>query len=85
MTFEEKLLEIEAKIDYIETGIFRVAHPERRLTQAGRQRVKEWIVRFGADEVVEAAEIAMLKYPDFGVAFFKIGGICWNRAHGVKF
>ena len=53
------------------------------LTQYGRADIKKLIDRFGFQEVVTSTEIAYGRYePEY--AFQKIGGICYNRMHGIK-
>lgn len=54
------------------------------LSETGRWNVRKLIRRFGAEEVLQAAEIAIGRYYDgssdsWNEAFDKMGGICYNR------
>ena len=78
--FEEE----ETEIDAIDDFIGRMTNGSRQLTDAGRRRTRDFIKRFGFNEVYESAEIAFAKYytgsiESVGYAFDKIGGVCYNR------
>lgn len=53
--------------------------------QQGRL-LEKCIKEFGFTEAYEAVEIALDKYERFGLhhAIGKVGGICYNRKHGIK-
>lgn len=53
------------------------------LTASGRAYIKTLIRRFGFIEVYESAEIAFEQYEPIMLALDKIGGICYNRMHGI--
>lgn len=56
------------------------------VNSSGRLKLKLYIKKYGFDEVLYAVQIARSKYglDDPAFAFDKIGGICYNRAHGIK-
>lgn len=56
----------------------------REFTETGWKQMRNLIRKYGFDEVYTSTEIAIDKYPA-DVAFDKIGGICYNRAHNVTY
>ena len=81
---EELALMAEEQVDVID--VFIQERYERTLNAEGRRIVKSLIGRFGFNEVYDSTEIAMCnpKYTDAGYAISKIGGICYNRKHGIR-
>lgn len=87
LKWREELVSFEnEQIDLISDAI---CDKGRCLSDAGRQKVRMLIKRFGFDAVLEASEISHNKYMvdqdlGFSYAFDKIGGICYNKAHGIR-
>jgi hypothetical protein len=79
---EELALMVETQIDAIDNLLIDVY--QRQLSAEGRRRIKEVIKRFSFNEVYDATEIAVSKYDYIGTAIDKIGGICYNRKHGIR-
>lgn len=72
---------LETQVDAIDSIFLEMFG--RTLTTNGRIRIKALIKRFGFSEVCEGADIACAKYETAGEAFQKIGGVCYNRKHGI--
>jgi len=72
---------VEKQVDEIGKVVNKLT--SQTLTQIGRTAIEKLIKRFGFQEVMEATEISFSKY-DKDYAFDKIGGICYNRMHGIK-
>lgn len=90
--WKKGLLKInELEVDIIESIIEAMSGDT--LTPTGRTNTSNLIKRFGLDEVEAATEIAFERYYHPGTrgsgkgssayAFSKIGGICYNRKHGI--
>lgn len=74
------------QIDFIDSLI---CEDGSSLTANGKRDIGKLISRFGFDEVCIASEIAFDRYylgteSTWEKAFRKIGGICYNRANGIK-
>lgn len=50
------------------------------LTNAAKNKLTNWLITYGADELEKSLSIAIEKYDDPIDAFYKIGGILYNRA-----
>lgn len=83
LAWREELRQTEdMEIDAIE-DIF-LMYTGDGFSKTGRMKIKKLIKRFGLAEVMDAAEISIGRYYDgsdasWGNAFYKIGGICYNR------
>ena len=53
---------------------------ELELTDAAKKKFADWLKEYGAKELKKAVFIAIEKYDDSVDAFYKIGGILYNRA-----
>lgn len=71
----------ETQVDAINSMLS--ARYDSSFTASGRATIKSLIRRFGFSEVYESAEIAFEQYEPASYAIQKIGGICYNRAHGI--
>lgn len=76
----------DEQVGAVESLIKRLTGSE--LTEVGRNNIHTLIKRFGFSEVLTSAEIAFRTYylrynnpddNDWGYAFNKIGGVCYNR------
>lgn len=81
---EELAVMVEEQVDVID--VFIQERYDKILSSEGRRIIKSLITRFGFNEVYDSAEIAVCnpKYTDAGYAISKIGGICYNRKHGIR-
>lgn len=81
---EELATMTEEQVDAIDTLISN--RFDRHLSADGRRSIKSLIGRFGFNEVYDSTEIAMCnpRYSDADYAVNKIGGICFNRKHGIR-
>lgn len=79
----------EAQIGEVEKLMYRLTKRENEhLTEQARNQLYTWIKQFGFNEVMTSAEISVRRYylgkrdptpEDFSRAFWKIGGVCYNR------
>ena len=53
---------------------------EVELSDAAKKKLIDWLITYGADELEKSLSIAVEKYDDPIDAFYKIGGILYNRA-----
>ena len=78
---------MEEKIELIEK---KLEITDRSFSEKGRINCKQWIIEFGFEEVMEAADISLKQYLKFdtdgkpiqnsaNTVFDKISGICANR------
>lgn len=72
---------LETQVDAIDSIFLEMFN--RLLTPDGRTGIKALIKRFSFSEVYDGAEIACSKYRTPEEAFQKIGGVCYNRKHGI--
>ena len=81
--WKQELLSVtEQQVNAIDSLIKSISNS--CLTDSGRKDIYKLIKRFGFSEVYESTEIALTKYRTPQYAFSKIGGICYNRLHGIK-
>lgn len=53
---------------------------EVELSDAAKKKLIDWLITYGADELEKSLSIAIEKYDDALDAFYKIGGILYNRS-----
>lgn len=82
LEWKTELLEQEdQEVNFVESIIFE---NKDELTDFGRRKIKQHIKKFGFNNVVEAAKIAILQYEDFEDRFQKLGGIAYNKIYRDK-
>lgn len=65
----------------LEEAIFNFEYAyDVELTNAAKNKLTNWLITYGADELEKSLYIAVEKYDDLIDAFYKIGGILYNRA-----
>lgn len=74
---KELMLIEERQIDALDEHISKMTG--YGMSDVGRRNMRNYIKRFSFTEVFEAVDIAFTKYPNWEMAFKKIGGICYNR------
>ena len=79
MEWRKELLDFEDyQIEQIDSIIIRLT--KSHLTEQGKQKTRDWINRFGFEEVLTSVEIAIKQYGNLEEGKFdKIGGICYQR------
>ena len=82
---EELAVMTEEQVDAI-NALIQKRFDGKCLNTIGRMDIKSLIKRFGFNEAYESTEIAMCnsRYSDAEYAVSKIGGICFNRKHGIR-
>lgn len=94
MKWREELMNIaQQEVDFVSSCLYTMTGHE--CSDGDKRSIRAFINEFGFDEVVVAAQISFTKYysdyyedtkDEWGwkYAIKKIGGICYNRKHGIK-
>ena len=65
----------------LEEAVFNFEYAyDVELTNAAKNKLTNWLITYGVDELEKSLSIAIEKYDDPIDAFYKIGGILYNRA-----
>lgn len=65
----------------LEEAVFNFEYAyDIEMTNAAKNKFANWLITYGANELEKSLSIAIEKYDDPIDAFYKIGGILYNRA-----